>query len=48
MVADLLAKNRYAGIGEFHVYGEDVEKPVVRRVVQLEQIPIILFHSLQL
>ena len=35
MVADLLAKNRYAGIGEFHVYGEDVEKPVVRRVVQL-------------
>jgi hypothetical protein len=35
MVAGLLAKNRYAGIGEFHVYGEDADKPVVRRVVSL-------------
>jgi len=45
MVADLLAKNRYAGIGEFHVYGEDVEKPVVRRVVQLAKQYGIFLHA---
>lgn len=30
-----LAKHRYAGIGEFHVYGADADLPVVRRMVQL-------------
>ncbi len=30
-----LKKNRYAAIGEFHVYGADADLPVVRRTVQL-------------
>lgn len=45
MVADLLAKNRYAGIGEFHVYGTDANKPVVRRVVQLAKKHGVFLHA---
>jgi hypothetical protein len=35
MLEDLLAKNTYAGIGEFHIYGSDANLPVMRRVVEL-------------
>ena len=35
MLAELLAKNFYAGIGEFHVFGADADKPVMREVVAL-------------
>ncbi|MBX3454030.1 amidohydrolase [Ferrovibrio sp.] len=30
-----LARYRYVGIGEFHIYGADADLPVVRRMVQL-------------
>jgi hypothetical protein len=32
---DRLKKYRYAGIGEFHLYGENADLPVPRRMVQL-------------
>jgi predicted TIM-barrel fold metal-dependent hydrolase len=35
MVARLLARNRYAGIGELHIFGEDADLPVPRRIVRL-------------
>ncbi|MEO9275397.1 amidohydrolase family protein [Marinomonas sp. 5E14-1] len=35
MLENLLAKNTYAGIGEFHVYGDNANLPVIRRVVEL-------------
>ncbi len=34
-LADRLAKNKYAGIGEFHVYGADADLPVVRAMVKM-------------
>ncbi|TCS37683.1 amidohydrolase family protein [Reinekea marinisedimentorum] len=37
MLEDLLEKNTYAGIGEFHIYGDDANMPVIRRVVELAQ-----------
>lgn len=45
MVADLLAKNRHAGVGEFHVYSEDADKPVVQRVVELAKQYGIFLHA---
>ena len=35
MLGDLLAENTYAGIGEFHIFGDDANLPVMRSVVQL-------------
>lgn len=35
MLEDLLDKNVYAGIGEFHIYGDNANLPVIRRVVEL-------------
>lgn len=40
-----LAKHRYAGIGEFHVYGADADKPVVRRIVQMAKDHKIFLHA---
>lgn len=45
MVAERLAKNRYAGIGEFHVFGADADKPVVREIVQLAKKYGIFLHA---
>jgi len=45
MLADLLAKNRYAGIGEFHVFGADADLPVVRRMVKLAAKYKIFLHA---
>jgi hypothetical protein len=45
MVADLLAKNTYAGIGEFHLFGKDAELPVPRRIVQLAAKYGIFLHA---
>ncbi len=45
MVADLLAKNTYAGIGEFHVFGEDADLPVVRNIVKLAHKYKIFLHA---
>lgn len=35
MLSDLMDKNKYAGIGEFHIFGETADSPVMREVVKL-------------
>ncbi len=45
MVEERLAKNHYAGIGEFHVYGPDADRPVVRRIVKLAAKYKIFLHA---
>ena len=39
-----LAEHRYAGIGEFHVYGADADLPVVRRLVELARSEGLFLH----
>ncbi len=45
MVEERLGRNRYAGIGEFHVFGADADKPVVRRIVELAKREKIFLHA---
>lgn len=45
MLEERLAANRYAGIGEFHIYGEDADAPVMRRVVELAKQHGIFLHA---
>ena len=45
MLEDRLAKNRYAGIGEFHVFGEDAELPVFKEVIRLAKQYGIFLHA---
>jgi len=40
-----LAKHKYAGIGEFHLYGADVELPVPRAMVALAREHKLLLHA---
>ena len=40
-----LATYRYVAIGEYHVYGEDADLPVVRRTVQLARENTLWLHS---
>ena len=40
-----LAKYKYVGIGEFHLYGEDAELPVPRRMVALARERNYLLHA---
>lgn len=40
-----LKSNRYAAIGEYHVYGADADLPVVRRVVELARQYKLYLHS---
>ena len=40
-----LAQHRYAGIGEFHLYGADVELPVPQRMVALARERDLLLHA---
>ena len=40
-----LAKHRYAGIGEFHLYGADAELPVPQRMVALARERDLLLHA---
>lgn len=44
-LAERLERNRYAGIGEFHIYGTDADSPVMRRVVDLARQYGIFLHS---
>ncbi|MEH6524725.1 MAG: amidohydrolase family protein [Sneathiella sp.] len=48
-VIDMLEKrletNTYAGIGEFHIFGEDANLPVMRRVVELADQHKIFLHA---
>jgi hypothetical protein len=41
----LLKKNKYAGIGEYHIYGADVDLPVPRRMIQLARQYNLFLHS---
>ena len=45
LLEERLAKYTYAGIGEFHVYGGNVELPVVRRVIELAREKGIFLHA---
>ena len=42
---DHLRKYRYVAIGEFHLYGENADLPVPRRMVQLAQQYNLLLHA---
>lgn len=43
-LAERLANHRYAGIGEFHVYGADADLPVVRGMVQMAKQRGLFLH----
>jgi len=45
MLAELLARNTYAGIGEFHIFGKDADLAVPRRVVRLAARYKIFLHA---
>jgi predicted TIM-barrel fold metal-dependent hydrolase len=40
-----LAKYRYVGVGEFHLYGTDVELPVPKRMVDLAKERNLILHA---
>jgi hypothetical protein len=42
---DRLRRYRYAGIGEFHLYGADADLPVPRRMVQLARENRLFLHA---
>ena len=42
---DRLKRYRYAGIGEFHLYGADADLPVPRRMVQLARQHKLFLHA---
>ena len=42
---DRLKRHRYAGIGEFHLYGADADLPVPRRMVQLARQHKLFLHA---
>lgn len=44
-VEALLARNRYATIGEFHLYGSDAELPIPRRIVELAVEHNLVLHA---
>ena len=45
MIAELLSKNTYAGIGEFHVSGVNADSTVVRNIVKLAHKYKIFLHA---
>lgn len=44
-VESLLEKNRYASIGEFHLYGSDADLEIPRRIVQLADEYNLILHA---
>jgi hypothetical protein len=40
-----LAKHRYVAIGEYHIFGADVDRPVPRRMVELARKHGLVLHS---
>lgn len=44
-VEDLLANNRYASIGEFHLYGEDADLAIPSRIVELAEEHNLILHA---
>lgn len=45
LLASKLANNTYAGIGEFHIFGDDANLPVMRAVVKLASKYKIFLHA---
>lgn len=45
MLGELLERNRYAGIGEFHAFNADVDLPVLQRVIALAKQHGIFLHA---
>lgn len=45
MLSELLEKNYYAGIGEFHAFGEQIELPVLQSVIALAKEYHIFLHA---
>lgn len=45
MLSERLAANRYAGIGEFHADGEQIELPVMQHVIALARQHKIFLHA---
>ena len=45
MLEDRLAKYKYVAIGEYHIFGQDADLPVMRRVVQLAKKHLLFLHS---
>ncbi|MEH6475756.1 MAG: amidohydrolase family protein [Sneathiella sp.] len=45
LLEERLAKYKYAGIGEFHIFGDDTDLPVMRRVVELGKEYGIFLHA---
>ncbi len=44
-VEQLLAENRYASIGEFHLYGDTADLPIPRRIVELAAEYNLILHA---
>jgi hypothetical protein len=44
-VEDLLKKNRYVAIGEFHLFGADADLPIPRRIVELARQHGLFLHA---
>lgn len=44
-VEDRLKRHRYVAIGEFHLYGADAERPVVRRLMALARQHELFLHA---
>ena len=40
-----LARNKYFAIGEFHAYGDDIETPVLQRIIALAKKYDLLLHA---
>lgn len=45
MLTELLKENTYAGIGEFHAFGDDIDLPVLKAVVDLAKEHDIFLHA---
>ena len=44
-VEELLKKNKYVAIGEFHLYGADADLPIPRRIVELAKQHGLVLHA---
>ncbi|MGC1442695.1 MAG: amidohydrolase family protein [Burkholderiaceae bacterium] len=44
-VENLLSKNRYASIGEFHLYGDTADLPIPKRIVELASQHNLILHA---
>ncbi len=45
MLTVLVSENRYAGIGEFHAFGDDMELPVLQGIIELAKQNALFLHA---